>query len=172
MALFELRRLAAALGRAATRDPLTGVANRRGLASAISGAIGRAERGLGTPSVVVIDLDGFKAVNDHLGHATGDAVLRSVAQRLTGTARTVDTVARLGGDEFVVLLEHTGGPGASAALARLRRGLEGGWAEVTGGLEVGAALGITTYRAGDSEATLLARADAEMYADKARRGTL
>ena len=147
-------------------------ANRRGLATAISGAIGRAERGLGTPSVVVIDLDGFKAVNDQLGHATGDAVLRSVAQRLTGTARTVDTVARLGGDEFVVLLEHTGGPGASAALARLRRGLEGGWAEVTGGLEVGAALGITTYRAGDSVATLLARADAEMYADKARHGAL
>jgi diguanylate cyclase (GGDEF)-like protein len=172
MALFELRRLAAALARAASSDPLTGVANRRGLATAISGAIARAERGLGTPSVVVVDLDGFKAVNDQLGHAVGDAVLRSVAQRLTTTARTVDTVARLGGDEFVVLLEHTGGPGATAALSRLRRGLEGGWAEVTGGPEVGAALGITTYRAGDSVATLLARADAEMYADKARHGAL
>ena len=78
-------------------------------------------------------------------------------------------MARLGGDEFVVLLEHTGGPGATAALGRLRRSLEGGWSEVTGGHEVGAALGITTYRAGDSVATLLARADAEMYADKARR---
>jgi diguanylate cyclase (GGDEF)-like protein len=172
MALFELRRLAAALARAASSDPLTGVANRRGLATAISGAIARAERGLGTPSVVVVDLDGFKAVNDQLGHAVGDAVLRSVAQRLTTTARTVDPVARLGGDEFGVLLEHTGGPGATAALGRLRRGLEGGWAEVTGGPEVGVALGITTYRAGDSVATLLARADAEMYADKARPGAL
>jgi diguanylate cyclase (GGDEF)-like protein len=169
MALFELRRTAGALARTAAHDPLTGLANRRTLDSAMSGAIARAERGLGTPSVVMVDLDGFKAVNDTLGHAAGDAVLRSVAQRLTSTSRAVDTVARLGGDEFVVLLEHTGGPGAVAALARLRAGLEGGWAEVTGGPEVGAALGITTYRAGDSVATLLARADAEMYADKTRR---
>jgi diguanylate cyclase (GGDEF)-like protein len=171
MALFEQRRLAGALARATSSDPLTGVANRRSLSTAISGAIARAERGLGTPSVVMVDLDGFKAVNERLGHAAGDAVLRSVAERLTSTSRSVDTVARLGGDEFVVLLEHTGGPGATAALSRLRRGLEGGWSEVTGGPEIGAALGITTYRAGDSVATLLARADAEMYADKARRGS-
>ena len=168
MALFEMRRLAAALGRAATRDPLTGLGNRRAVETAISGAIARAERGLGTPSVVVVNLDGFKTVNDTLGHGVGDAVLRSVAPRLTATARTVDTVARLGGDEFVVLLEHTGGPGATAALSRLRRGLEGGWVEL-GGQYLGASLGITTYRAGDSVATLLARADAEMYGDKTRR---
>jgi diguanylate cyclase (GGDEF)-like protein len=173
MALFEMRRMAAALARAATRDPLTGLANRRAVETAMHGAIARAERGLGTPSVVVVDLDGFKAVNDKLGHAVGDAVLVSVAERLKGTARGVDTVGRLGGDEFVVLLEHTGGPGATAALGRLRRGLEGDWSEVTVGTEVSASLGITTYRAGDSVATLLARADAEMYADKTRRaGTL
>ena len=169
MALFEMRRMAAVLTRAATRDPLTGLGNRRAVEAAIHAAIARAERGLGTPSVVMADLDQFKAVNDELGHAVGDAVLVSAAQRLSATARSVDTVARLGGDEFVVLLEHTGGPGATAALSRLRGCLDGGWSEVTGGHEVGAALGITTYRAGDSVATLLARADAEMYADKARR---
>jgi diguanylate cyclase (GGDEF)-like protein len=169
MALFELRRLSAGLRRAATRDPLTGLANRRAVETAMAGAIARAERGLGTPSVVMADLNGFKAINDSLGHAAGDAVLTSVAQRLQATARGVDTVGRLGGDEFVVLLEHTGGPGATAALSRLRRSLEGGWSEVAGEHEVEAALGITTYRAGDSVATLLARADAEMYADKARR---
>ena len=168
MSLFEGRRMAAALARAATRDPLTGLANRRGVENAMSGAIARAERGLGTPSVVVVDLDGFKNVNDRNGHAVGDAVLTATGSRLTATARTVDTVGRLGGDEFVVLLEHTGGPGATAALARLRRGMQGGWHDVAG-QEVGASMGITTYRAGDSVATLLARADAEMYADKARR---
>ena len=176
MALFEMRRMAAALGRIASRDSLTGLANRRSAEMAIANAIARAERGLGTPSVVVVDLDGFKPVNDVYGHGVGDAVLRSVADRLTRTARTVDTVARIGGDEFVVLLESTGGPGAAAALNRLRQSLVGGWAEVIGSpahgtesLEVGAALGITTYRPGDGVASLIARADAEMFADKTRR---
>ncbi len=170
MALFEMRRMAAALARAAGRDPLTGLANRRTLETAVRGAVARAERGLGTPSVVVIDLDGFKAVNDSLGHQAGDALLCAVADRLVETARGVDTVARLGGDEFVVLLEHTGGPGAGAALRRLRLSLDGGFTDPGGEpLHVGAALGITTYRPGDGVASLLARADAEMYADKARR---
>jgi diguanylate cyclase (GGDEF)-like protein len=170
MALFELRRMAAALARAATTDPLTGLANRRSVESAIRNAVARAERGLGTPSLVAVDLDGFTAVNDTYGHPAGDALLRAVADSLVGTARSVDTVARMGGDEFVVLLEHTGGPGADAALQRLRTGLQEALADPSGGsLPLGAALGLTTYRPGDSVATLLARADAEMYADKARR---
>jgi diguanylate cyclase (GGDEF)-like protein len=170
MALLELRRTAAALARAASRDPLTGLANRRTVEAAVANAIARAERGLGTPSVVVVDLDGFKDVNDQLGHRAGDTLLRCVADRLTSTARAVDTVGRLGGDEFVVLLEHTGGPGATAALRRLRASLEDGLTDHEGNpLDVGASLGITTYRPGDSVASLLARADAEMYADKAGR---
>ena len=169
MALFEMRRMAAALGRIASRDPLTGLANRRTAEQGVAAAIARAERGLGTPSVVVVDLDGFKEVNDRVGHAGGDDVLRAAAARLAATARSVDTVARLGGDEFLVLLESTGGPGAVAALGRLRRALAEDWSEVTGGLPVGASLGIATYRPGDGVASLVARADAEMYADKARR---
>lgn len=170
MALFESRRLAAALARSATTDPLTGLANRRSIEFAIRNAVARAERGLGTPSVVMADLDGFKRVNDTYGHQAGDALLRTVADCLVATARSVDTVGRLGGDEFVVLLEHTGGPGAGAALNRLRAGLHTAMSDPSGGaLPLGAALGITTYRPGDSVATLLARADAEMYADKARR---
>jgi diguanylate cyclase (GGDEF)-like protein len=170
MALFELRRMAAALARAATTDPLTGLANRRSVESAIRNAVARAERGLGTPSLVAVDLDGFTAVNDTYGHPAGDALLRAVADSLVGTARSVDTDARMGGDEFVVLLEHTGGPGADAALQRLRTGLQEALADPSGGSPpLGAALGLTTYRPGDSVATLLARADAEMYADKARR---
>jgi diguanylate cyclase (GGDEF)-like protein len=169
VALFEMRWMAVSLSRVATRDPLTGLANRRSAEQAIQAAIARAERGLGTPSVVVVDIDDFAEVNEAFGRPAGDAVLRSVAFRLTRTARAVDTVGRLGGDEFVVLLESTGGPGATAALGRLRRSLEEAWGEITGGREVGASLGITTYRPGDSVASLIARADAEMYADKARR---
>ena len=169
VALFEMRRMAAALGRIASRDPLTGLANRRSIEALVALAIARAERGLGSPSVVMVDLDGFKAVNDTAGHAAGDDVLRSVAGRLALTARAVDTVGRLGGDEFLVLLESTGGPGAVAALGRLRASLEGGWEPVAGAPAVGASLGMATYRPGDGAASLLARADAEMYADKARR---
>ncbi len=170
MALLEMRQLAAAVARTASRDPLTGLANRRGVETALSAAVARAERGLGTPSVVVVDLDGFTEVNETLGQHAGDELLRAVGDRLVQTARAVDTVGRLGGDEFVVLLEHTGGPGAGAALRRLRGCLEEPFTAAGGArLAVGAALGITTYRPGDQVASLLARADAEMFADKARR---
>ena len=163
--LFELRRVTAAASRLALTDALTGLANRRAAELALSGAIRRAERGLGTPSVVVVDLDGFKDVNDRDGHAAGDAVLRSVAERLQTTARSVDLVARTGGDEFVVLLEHTGGSGAVAAVDRLRRALA---EAVPGGNAVRASVGFATYRPGDSPASLLSRADAEMYGEKVR----
>jgi diguanylate cyclase (GGDEF)-like protein len=168
MALFELRRLAAALGRSAARDGLTGLPNRRSLEQSVAAAVARAERGLGTPSVVAVDLDGFRAVNEAYGRAAGDAVLRAVATQLCGTARGVDTVARIGGDEFVVLLEHTGGPGAAAALGRLRDGLAGLGVEGSGETVFSASLGIATYQPGDSVASLLSRADAEVYAEKAR----
>lgn len=171
MTALDGRRMAATMALVAGRDGLTGLASRRSTEQAIAAAIARAERGLGTPSVVVVDIDAFQDVNDTFGHAAGDAVLRSVADRLTRTARAVDTVGRLGGDEFLVLLESTGGPGAVAALSRLRRSLEDGWGEVTGGpARVSTSLGITTYRPGDSVASLIARADAEMFADKSRRG--
>ena len=169
VALLELHRTTSELARTAGRDPLTGLPNRRTVERAISSAIVRAERGLGTPSVVVVALDGFAEVNSAVGSAVGDSVLRSVGERLVRTARTVDTVGRLGGDEFVVLLEHTGGPGAAAALDRLRRSLAEEWTDQAGVAgRVGASMGITTYRPGDSVASMLARADAEMYAEKAR----
>ncbi len=167
MALLELRRMAHRLARMTPRDHLTGLANRRSLEKAIASAIGRAERGLGTPSVVALDLNGFAAVNDTLGREAGDALLREVADRLTRTARGVDTVARLVGDDFAVLLEHTGGTGASAALGRLRAcvaNLKAGADDMA----VSVALGVATYRPGDSVASLLSRADAEMYAEKTR----
>lgn len=169
VALLELHRATAELARSAGRDALTGLPNRRSVEAAISSAIARAERGLGTPSVVVVDLDRFGELVATGGRAAGDAVLSAVADRLTRSARAVDTVGRIGADQFLVLLESTGGPGATAAVARLRGSLVGGWESVPGGARVSASLGITTYRPGDSVASLIARADAEMFADKARR---
>jgi diguanylate cyclase (GGDEF)-like protein len=169
MSLFEMRRMAAALGRAAARDGLTGLPNRRSIEQSVASAVARAERGLGTPSVVMVDLDSFQTVNDTYGRVAGDAVLRTVAAQLCTTARGVDTVARIGGDEFLVLLEHTGGPGATAALGRLRDCLSGLGLDDSGDLIFSATMGIATYRPGDSVASLLSRADADVYAEKARR---
>lgn len=87
-------------------DPLTGVANRRLLLDRMSMAIAHARRSKMGMAVMYIDLDGFKQINDSLGHATGDLLLKSVALRLIAAIRAEDTVARWGGDEFVILLPH------------------------------------------------------------------
>ncbi|WP_344614700.1 diguanylate cyclase domain-containing protein [Dactylosporangium salmoneum] len=104
------------LVRRASRDPLTGLANRDALAAPLAAAIRRARTGQGHSALLFCDLDDFKMVNDTLGHDAGDAVLVAVAERLTGLVRPGDTVARLGGDEFVVLTENVGDDLARAAL--------------------------------------------------------
>ena len=90
----------------ALKDPLTGLANRRLLAERMSMAIVHARRDKTAMAVVYLDLDGFKQINDTLGHGVGDALLKLVAERLLATVREVDTVARLGGDEFMIALWH------------------------------------------------------------------
>jgi diguanylate cyclase (GGDEF)-like protein len=101
----------------ALQDPLTGLANRRLLEDRISVAMAQARRSKGCMAVMYLDLDGFKEINDTLGHAAGDALLKAVAGRLTETVREEDTVARLGGDEFVVTLPHTQSATDAAAMA-------------------------------------------------------
>ena len=90
----------------ALQDPLTGLANRRLLEDRMSMALAQVRRNKGCMAVMYLDLDGFKEINDTLGHGAGDILLKAVAQRLTRTVREEDTVARLGGDEFVVTLPH------------------------------------------------------------------
>ena len=97
----EATRTRAKLLQAASTDPLTGVSNRRGLDERIAELEGR--DGGTNVAVFTVDLDEFKQINDREGHPGGDAVLRHVAQRLTGAVRLGDTVARVGGDEFVVV---------------------------------------------------------------------
>lgn len=91
-------------------DHLTGLPNRRDYEERLTQAIGRSRRSGMALALVYLDVDNFKGINDSLGHAVGDGVLRTVAQRLAAAVRSTDTVARLAGDEFVIVLEHVGSP--------------------------------------------------------------
>jgi diguanylate cyclase (GGDEF)-like protein/PAS domain S-box-containing protein len=105
----ERKQLEKQLAHQAFHDPLTNLANRVLFRDRVEHSLQRAARGSGTPSVLFIDLDNFKAVNDGLGHSAGDWLLIEVATRLQSTLRPADTVARLGGDEFAVLLDDEAG---------------------------------------------------------------
>jgi diguanylate cyclase (GGDEF)-like protein len=161
-----------ALRHAALHDPLTDLANRSLFEQHLIQAAARAQRSRSVFAVAFIDLDGFKAVNDQLGHRAGDQVLLATARRLRGALRASDTLARIGGDEFAVLLEGLEeGREAELVARRLAQHLQepvpldhDREARVTA--SVGLALG-----SGDTTATeLLARADHAMYRAKAQGG--
>ena len=106
-----------ALESLALNDPLTGLANRRLLADRISMALVHARRNKSAMAVVYLDLDGFKQINDTLGHGAGDILLKMVAERLVAAVRKEDTVARVGGDEFILMLWHVSGTDYAATVA-------------------------------------------------------
>lgn len=112
--ISERKTHALLLAQEVRHDTLTGLRNRKGLGDGLERALQRARRSETALAVLFLDLDRFKSVNDTYGHAAGDELLRSVAQRLLGAVRTTDTVARLAGDEFVVLLEGLVGGAADA----------------------------------------------------------
>jgi len=113
----DVRKHAKTLESMALQDPLTGLANRRLLPERVWMAIAHARRNRSAMAVLYLDLDGFKEVNDTLGHAAGDQMLRLVAARLVATVREEDTVARLGGDEFMIALWHVIGLDDTAMVA-------------------------------------------------------
>ncbi|ASW02826.1 putative bifunctional diguanylate cyclase/phosphodiesterase [Paraburkholderia aromaticivorans] len=167
-------RLNGQIVRLATLDSLTGLPNRSTLTERIEHAIHRAQRQRSLCAVLFMDLDGFKTINDSLGHSVGDQVLTAFAQRLLLCVRASDTVARLGGDEFVVLAENFGSREDAGALAegvldRMRMGM---WTD-SQPLQVMPSIGIALYPDdGDSVETLLKHADAAMYeAKRAGRST-
>jgi len=170
-----LRHLTAQLLEAeALADPLTGLANRRLALDRGAQALGRAAREGGEVVVLFVDLDGFKAVNDERGHATGDKVLRAVAGRLERAVRDVDTVARWGGDEFVVICCTGGGSEEVDLVAgRLQAAVDRPLQTSTGTVAVGSSIGVATSRGapeGPSVAELIRRADLAMYEAKLAPG--
>ncbi len=153
------------------RDELTGTLSRARLEWELSQAIAGLADDRGPVAVCFIDLDGFKAVNDLLGHDAGDDVLREVADRLRAATRDGDALARLGGDEFVLLLRGIGDAGVAEGLAhRLIAALADPIDTVRGEARVGASAGIYVARTPDeTPERALRRADTAMYEAK-RRG--
>lgn len=161
----------ARLQHAAVHDALTGCHNRQSLMQRLDQALRRAQRSKDAVTLLFIDLDRFKPINDALGHAVGDALLKAIAARLSACVREIDTVARIGGDEFVVLLD---GGDASQTPEAVRRRLQGEFArgfEVDGRtLHCGLSIGMARYpEDGSDAAQLLAIADRAMYREKTAR---
>ena len=151
-------------------DTLTGLANRNALTEALQRALQRARWNGTRVALAFVDLDGFKAVNDHLGHEVGDELLREMGHRLRAAARTEDLVARLGGDEFVVVIERAGDTLALGALAtRLLETIAAPVRLHERLFRLNASVGMSVFPKDAEEAgELLRHADAAMYAAKAR----
>jgi len=156
----------------ALHDDLTGLANRALFGAELFRALASAKRNDRSQAVLVIDLDGFKHVNDSHGHDHGDALLTQVAGRLTSAMRASDTVARLGGDEFAILLEgDTDLPAALAVAWKIQAICTPGFSLPAGSVHIAASIGIALYPDhGTTPSQLLQHADAAMYTAK-RAGT-
>ncbi|MGQ0642395.1 MAG: GGDEF domain-containing protein, partial [Gemmatimonadaceae bacterium] len=156
----------------ASTDPLTDVLNRRALAERLLGEMERVRRYETTVSILLIDLDFFKRVNDTHGHLVGDDVLTEVAELLQRAVRAVDVVARFGGEEFVIVLPETGAPGAAAFAERIREHVEAKTfveASDGSGLRITASIGVAIFPSPGVQTVedLLAKADQALYRAKA-----
>jgi diguanylate cyclase (GGDEF)-like protein/PAS domain S-box-containing protein len=157
------------LAHQAFHDSLTGLSNRSVFRDRLDHALGLSIRHERSLAVLLLDLDGFKTVNDSLGHDVGDELLVAGGARIEGCARSSDTVARLGGDEFVVLLEEdVDEPRARSAAARMLASLAAPFGVSDREVFIGASVGIAVSHGGSVDADALIRnADTAMYAAKA-----
>lgn len=145
-------------------DPLTGLANRRAFDTAIAQCIQVARRYQRNLSILSLDLDHFKKINDTFGHGVGDEVLVATGQALAGLYRETDHVARIGGEEFIVLLPETSVPEAQIIAERTRRAIE---AMTTSAGKVTASIGLTYWRNDETAVSLVHRVDEALYESKA-----
>jgi two-component system cell cycle response regulator len=165
-ALLELKRTNQTLEHLAATDPLTGAANRRQFIERVEAEIGRVERGGAPFSLLALDLDNFKSINDRYGHQVGDDVLKGFVQKCLDAIRPYDGVARVGGEEFMVLLPQAALEAAHIIAERLRSTIactafESGIQRL-GAITV--SIGVSQFgRDGDTIDTILRVADERMY---------
>lgn len=167
--LIEAERTKRAFYDMAMTDPLTGVLNRRAFFDVAAREVGRAARHDRPLTVIALDADHFKSINDEHGHAVGDQVLKGIAASLRGGLRDEDAIGRLGGEEFAVLLPETGEAAALRLADRLRRlvaATEHGGRDAP--LRVTVSMGVSAPKPGEPDiACALKRADEAVYAGKA-----
>lgn len=170
-ALAALQEKEAELRSLAYHDDLTGLPNRSLYYDRLGLAIRHSSREKSRLAVLFLDLDGFKAVNDSLGHPSGDRLLVELADRIRGSVRAEDTVARLGGDEFIVLLPHvTGAADAARVAAKILDALRVPFLLDGREVSIGASVGVAVFPDdGLSAEDLVRKADREMYRAKDHR---
>jgi diguanylate cyclase (GGDEF)-like protein len=153
----------------AMHDALTGLANRKLFVAEVETAIARARRAERTVSVLYLDLDHFKAINDTLGHSAGDDLLRQVAKRLVQALRATDIVCRMGGDEFTILLPEIKSPrDAAVVAAKLVQAIDDPFVLGDEVVQISASVGVALYPEHGAKAdTLIQVADSAMYEAKA-----
>jgi len=163
----ELRRAFDHIGELAIRDELTAAFNRRFLIDTLARERSRAERTHEAFSICLADLDHFKAINDTLGHAAGDSVLKHFAALAPRGLRGIDTFGRFGGEEFLLVLPGTDRQGALAVAERVRAATEASaLPDLPFERRITISIGVATYERGEEVSTLLARADQALYQAK------
>jgi diguanylate cyclase (GGDEF)-like protein len=166
-ARLEAEAIAERFTRDALHDPLTGLANRSLFLDRLQHALASTGRHRAPLATIVLDLDGFKEINDSYGHGVGDELLCAVANRLTEAVRSIDTVARLGGDEFAIVIEDIQEDEKEIVIERIKRAIAAPFLIQGQPRQVGGSIGIALSRGNvDGPNDMLRRADMAMYAAK------
>ena len=162
--LKKLRALNRKLEKLSITDRLTGLYNRLKLDEALESEVARAPRSGQTFSVILIDIDHFKQVNDQHGHQTGDQLLTAIAEILRAGTRATDFVGRWGGEEFLIVCPHTDAAGATRLAENLRQTIQDYRFPVVA--QKTASFGVASFRPDDTVKEIVARADTALYAAK------